>query len=68
MGQRAGHILEAHCSIFGLAHSSPGQVAIFSRREGKWTSLDKPEKWPLQLPLKVFRGNLGSAGGQDAAT
>lgn len=68
MEQRAGCVLGAHCWVPGLAFSCSGQMAVFNRREDKWTSLAGPEKRLPQLPLKVFHGKLGSAGGQDAAT
>lgn len=61
-GEKAGSVLETHCKVTGLALSSPGQMAIFSRLEGDWTSLDKPEKWPLQLPLSVLVGNISHRG------
>ena len=68
MGQRAGWVVEAPCSVSSLDLSGPDETAIFSRPGGKRTSLDRPEKSPCQLPLKVFHEKLGSAGGQDVAT
>lgn len=35
-------VLEAHCWVTCVALRGPGQTAVFSRLEGKQTSLDKP--------------------------